>query len=155
MQIIKRTTLLYQAGSSAKVYEIDLCQIGDNRYVVNSRYGKQDTVLKEKSETVTAVSLEQVQKLCDRLVNAKVSKGYRDATGEASAISTPIASSPPPPIEIPIDSDARIQAILNRLVAILNLGVPTGVATRQVSSRSSGRRSSRVSRRGITASTAE
>jgi hypothetical protein len=49
MQIIKRTTLLYQAGSSAKVYEIDLCQIGDNRYVVNSRYGKQDTVLKEKS----------------------------------------------------------------------------------------------------------
>jgi predicted DNA-binding WGR domain protein len=155
MQIIKRTTLLYQAGSSAKVYEIDLCQIGDNRYVVNSRYGKQDTVLKEKSETVTAVSLEQAQKLCDRLVNAKVSKGYRDATGEAAAISTPIASSPPPPIEISIDSDARIQAILNRLVAILNLGVPTGVATRQVSSRASSRRSSRVSRRSSTTSAAE
>ena len=153
MQIIKRTTLLYQAGSSAKVYEIDLCQVGDNRYVVNSRYGKQGAVLKENSETVTAVSLEQAQKLRDRLVNAKVSKGYRDATGEAETTSTPIAS--PPPIEIPIDSDVRSQAILNRLVAILNVGVPTVVATRQVSGRASGRRSSRVSRRGSTTSTAE
>lgn len=148
MQIIKRTTLLYQAGSSAKVYEIDLCQVGDNRYVVNSRYGRQGTVLKENSETVTAVSLEQAQRLCDRLVNAKVSKGYRDATGEAAATSTPIASPPLPPIEIPIDSDARSQAILNRLVAILNVGVPTGVATRQVSGRASGR----ISRRGSSTS---
>ncbi|WP_103669708.1 hypothetical protein [Pseudanabaena sp. BC1403] len=155
MQIIKRTTLLYQAGSSAKVYEIDLCQVGDNRYVVNSRYGKQGAVLKENSETVTAVSLEQAQKLRDRLVNAKVNKGYRDATGEAETTSTPIASPPLPPIEIPIDSDARSQAILNRLVAILNVGVPTVVATRQVSGRASGRRSSRVSRRGSTTSTAE
>ncbi|ELS32438.1 MULTISPECIES: WGR domain-containing protein [Pseudanabaena] len=134
MQIIKRTTLLYQAGSSAKVYEIDLCQVGDNRYVVNSRYGKQGAVLKENSETVTAVSLEQAQKLCDRLVNAKVNKGYRDATGETEATSTPIAIPPPIasplPIEIPVDSDARSQAILNRLVAILNVGVPSSVASR-------------------------
>jgi hypothetical protein len=152
MQIIKRTTLLYQAGSSAKVYEIDLCQVGDNRYVVNSRYGKQGAVLKEKPETVTAVSLEQAQKLCDRLINSKVSKGYRDATDETEATSTTISSTPPPPIEIPIDSNARNQAILNRLVAILNLGVPTVVATRQASSRASGRISRRVSRRGNTTS---
>jgi predicted DNA-binding WGR domain protein len=139
MQIIKRTTLLYQAGSSAKVYEIDLCQVGDNRYVVNSRYGKQGAILKENSETVTAISLEQAQKLRDRLVNAKVSKGYRDATEETEATSTPIASPPPPPIEIPIDSDARTQAILNRLVDILNSGVPTGVV--------SGQRMGRISNR--------
>ncbi len=140
MQIIKRTTLLYQAGSSAKVYEIDLCQVGDNRYVVNSQYGKQGTVLKENSETVTAISLEQAQRLCDRLVNAKVSKGYRDATGETEATSTPLASTPPPPIQIPLDSDASSHAILNRLVAILNVGVPGGVATRQGSGQAYGRR---------------
>jgi predicted DNA-binding WGR domain protein len=144
MQIINRTTLLYQAGSSAKVYEIDLCQVGDNRYVVNSRYGKQGAILKEKSETVTAVSLEQAQKLCDRLINAKVSKGYRDATEETGSTSTPIAN--PPPIEIPIDIDARNQAILNRLVAILNVGVPSEVPTRQVSGRAYGRRSNRGNR---------
>jgi predicted DNA-binding WGR domain protein len=149
MQIINRTTLLYQAGSSAKVYEIDLCQVGDNRYVVNSRYGKQGAILKEKSETVTAVSLEQAQKLCDRLINAKVSKGYRDATDETEVTSTPIAN-PPPPIEIPIDSDARNQAILNRLVAILNVGLPSEVPTRQVSDRAYGRRSNRGNRLSTT-----
>ena len=150
MQIINRTTLLYQAGRSAKVYEIDLCQVGDNHYVVNSRYGKQGAILKEKSETVTAVSLEQAQKLCDRLINSKVSKGYRDATEATEATSTPIASPPPPSIEIPIDSDTRNQAILNRLVAILNLGVPPEVATQQLSGRASGRRSNRGNRLSTT-----
>lgn len=150
MQIINRTTLLYQAGRSAKVYEIDLCQVGDNHYVVNSRYGKQGAILKEKSETVTAVSLEQAQKLCDRLINAKVSKGYRDATEATEATSMPIASPPPPSIEIPIDSDTRNQAILNRLVAILNLGVPPEVATQQLSGRASGRRSNRGNRLSTT-----
>jgi hypothetical protein len=130
MELIKRTTLLYQAGSSTKVYEIDLFRVGDNRYVVNSRYGRQGATLKESSETVTAISLEKAQTLRDRLVKAKISKGYRDATGEAEVPPTPIASPPPPPIEIPIDSDARSQAILNRLVAILNLGVPSSVASR-------------------------
>jgi predicted DNA-binding WGR domain protein len=139
MQLIKRTTLLYQAGSSAKVYEIDLCQVGDNRYVVNSRYGKQGTVLKETSETVTAVPLQQAQTLLDRLVSAKISKGYRDATGEAEASPAPLVSSPLPPIEIPVDSDARTQAILNCLTAFLTAGVPSGVASRQPSGRLTGR----------------
>ncbi|CAN1210773.1 HEAT repeat domain-containing protein [Tumidithrix helvetica PCC 7403] len=139
MELIKRTTLLYQAGSSAKVYEIDLCRVGENRYVVNSRYGRQGSVLKENSETVTAISLEKAQTLLDRLVNAKISKGYRDATGESGVAPTPIASPPPPAIEIPMNSDARTQAILNRLVAILNAGVPSGVV--------SGRRMGRISKR--------
>ncbi|MEE3717559.1 HEAT repeat domain-containing protein [Tumidithrix elongata RA019] len=139
MELIKRTTLLYQAGSSAKVYEIDLCRVGENRYVVNSRYGRQGSVLKENSETVTAISLEKAQTLLDRLVNAKISKGYRDATGESGVVPTPIASPPPPAIEIPMNSDTRTQAILNRLVAILNAGVPSGVV--------SGRRMGRISKR--------
>jgi predicted DNA-binding WGR domain protein len=139
MQIIQRTTLLYQAGSSAKVYEIDLCQVGDNRYVVNSRYGKQGTVLKENSETVTAVSLEQAQRLLDRLVSAKINKGYRDATGEAETSPAPIASPPSLPIEIPIDSDARNQAILNCIAFFLTAGVPSSVASRQPSMRGAGR----------------
>jgi predicted DNA-binding WGR domain protein len=145
MQLINRTKLLYQAGSSAKVYEIDLCQVGDNRYVVNSRYGKQGTVLKENSETVTAVSLEQAQRLLDRLVSAKINKGYRDATGEAEVAPDAIATVPLPPIEIPIDSDARIQAILNCLATFLTAGVPSEVASRRPSGRASGRLTGRLS----------
>jgi hypothetical protein len=147
MQLIKRVTLLYQAGSSTKVYEIDLCQVGENRYVVNSRYGRQGTVLKETSETVTAISLEKAQTLFDRLVNAKISKGYREINGEVvpAPIATPSLETPiEPPIEIPAEvsidsSDARSQAVLNRLVAILNAGVPSEVKTHKALGRTSRR----------------
>ena len=40
MQLIQRKTLVYQAGSSDKVYEVDLCQLAEDRYVVNYRFGR-------------------------------------------------------------------------------------------------------------------
>ncbi|MBD2540947.1 WGR domain-containing protein [Coleofasciculus sp. FACHB-SPT36] len=114
MELIQRTTLLYQAGSSDKVYEVDLCKTGENRYLVNFRYGRRGTTLKEGTKTVQAVPLAQAQRVFDKLVDSQIQKGYRDVT--AGAVSEPAA---PAPVQtasnVPITSDPRHQAILNRL----------------------------------------
>lgn len=61
IKLIKRTTLLYQEGSSDKVYEVDLCQTSENGHVVNFRYGKRGTNLKEGSKTIQAVPEAEAQ----------------------------------------------------------------------------------------------
>lgn len=102
MKLIKRTTLLYQEGTSDKIYEVDLCQTGADRYVVNFRYGRRGSKLKEGVKTAEPVALDQAQQVFDKLVSSKTKKGYRD-------ISTP---QPEPAAD---SSDARKQAILSRL----------------------------------------
>ena len=79
MQLIQRKTLVYQAGNSDKVYEVDLSEVAPARYMVNYRYGKRGGNLREGSETVAAVPLTEAQKVFDRLVQSKVAKGYREA----------------------------------------------------------------------------
>ena len=39
MKLIKQTSLHFREGNSDKVYEIDLCEVGADAYVVNFRYG--------------------------------------------------------------------------------------------------------------------
>lgn len=113
MQLIKRTTLCYQEKSSDKVYEVDLCQTGQNRYVVNFRYGRRGTNLKEGTKTTQAVPLAEAERVFEQLVREKVKKGYQDTTNQ------PISNTPAP-VTTRTDvtltsSDPRHQAILNRL----------------------------------------
>lgn len=103
MQLIKRTTLHYQAGSSDKIYEVDLCQTGEERYVVNFRYGRRGSTLKEGVKTEQAVPLPQAQKVFDKLVAEKFNKGYRDVNVAASS---PVRER---------KADSRQEAILKRL----------------------------------------
>jgi len=108
MQLISRTTLIYQAGNSDKIYEIDLCQTSENRYLVNFRYGRRGTTLKEGTKTVQAVPLAEAVRVFDKLVDSKVQKGYRDSQ-------QPISNSSPPPVITTTSNDVRHQAILQRL----------------------------------------
>ncbi len=78
MKLAKRVTLHYQAGNSNKVYEVDLCQISDDKYLVNFRYGKRGKNLKEGSKTIQAVSLVEAEKIFDKLIADKKKKGYQD-----------------------------------------------------------------------------
>ncbi|HAZ48729.1 MAG TPA: hypothetical protein DDW76_23090 [Cyanobacteria bacterium UBA11369] len=105
MQLIKRTTLHYQEGTSDKVYEVDLCQTGENRYVVNFRYGRRGASLKEGVKTTQPVPLAEAQKVFDKLVAEKTKKGYQD-------VSTPPAEETLAKSEKPA---TRQEAILNRL----------------------------------------
>jgi predicted DNA-binding WGR domain protein len=113
MQLIERTTLLYQKGNSDKICEVDLCQTGQDFYVVNFRYGRRDTNLKEGVKTSQAVPEAQARKVFAQLVASKVKKGYRDVTTQAS-------NDAPAPQAVeaanaPVTNNPRHQAILNRL----------------------------------------
>src|SRR5688572_2875326 len=110
MRLIKQTILVFQEGRSDKVYEVDLCEVGQDRYVVNFRYGRRGTNLKEGAKTTTGVSLTEAEKVFDSLVAEKTRKGYRDA-------SSPTAGRPsvkrPQVVKI-IDDEARKQVVLKR-----------------------------------------
>jgi predicted DNA-binding WGR domain protein len=104
MKLIKRTTLHFQEGTSDKVYEVDLCQTGEESYIVNFRYGRRGANLKEGTKTTQTVPLKEAQRVFDKLVGEKTNKGYRDVNVQQPALAV-IAST----------EDPRKQAILNRL----------------------------------------
>lgn len=105
MKLIKRAALYFQDGRSDKIYEVDLCQAGENLYSVNFRYGRRGANLKEGTKTDTAVPLAQAEKVFDKLVAEKVKKGYLEVASEAPSVpdAAPAAT--------------RQQAILNNLAA--------------------------------------
>jgi PBS lyase HEAT-like repeat len=114
MQLIQRKTLAYQAGSSDKVYEVDLCQVATDSYVVNYRYGRRGGTLKEGSQTPSALLLTAAQLVFDKLVSSKVAKGYLEAGKAVPVVVKAIAST------FIIDSSGREQAILDRLTVAVN-----------------------------------
>lgn len=122
MQLIQRKTLLCQEGSSDKVYEVDLCQVGDDRYLVNFRYGRRGTTLKEGTKTASAVDLAKAEKLFNQLVNEKARKGYQDVSQPVATVTDEVAAETsetvtPETVAIPEAEDARAQRILACLQA--------------------------------------
>lgn len=107
MNLINRTTLHYREGNSDKVYEVDLCEVSQGRYVVNFRYGRRGASLKEGTKTTQPVPEAEARRVFDKLVASKVDSGYRDvaATGTAEAKGERRADLP----------SSRQQAILDRL----------------------------------------
>lgn len=128
MQLIQRKVLLCQEGNSDKVYEIDLYQVSDSRYLVNFRYGRWGKPLNEGTKTVAAVAtLAQAQRVFDRLLTKKLRGGYRDITEQGMSEAPPVTAptSIPTvlqPIVPPIapSDDAREQRILSDLQAALS-----------------------------------
>jgi predicted DNA-binding WGR domain protein len=124
MQLIQRTTLLFQDDGSDKVYEVDLVQTatdaaGNALYVVNFRYGKRGKSMREGSETSSAVPETEARRVFDKLVASKTKKGYVDVSGQDVATLEPGTHSATPPAKPKreIDPEARKQAILARLQA--------------------------------------
>ncbi len=111
MKLIKRTTLHFGEGTSDKVYEVDLCEVGAGAYVVNFRYGRRGTPLKEGSKTVSAVPLAEAEKIAATLLAEKTKKGYR----EVSADTVNAAPIPVKALKPNADADARAQAVLQHL----------------------------------------
>ncbi|MFB8790282.1 MAG: WGR domain-containing protein [Potamolinea sp.] len=112
MKLIKQTTLLYQEGKSDKIYEVDLSQTDENLYVVNFRYGRRGTNLKEGVKTTQAVPQAQAQKIFDELVASKAKKGYQDVKVQTN--NNPLGNSPQSSGELG-GVNLQHQAILNRL----------------------------------------
>ncbi len=111
MKLIHQTSLYFQQGSSDKVYEVDLCEVGANQFVVNFRFGRRGAALKEGSKTIAPVARAEADKIFSALVAEKSKKGY-----------VPVGTPPPPPNPKVTsnkndDPDARKQAVLAQLSA--------------------------------------
>ncbi|THU36983.1 hypothetical protein FAM09_18680 [Niastella caeni] len=86
MRLIKQSILYFKEGNSDKVYEIDLCDVGNDKYVVNFRYGRRYSKLKEGSKTPVPVSLAEAEKTYNALEEEKLLKGYTTSESGVSTI---------------------------------------------------------------------
>ncbi|MEQ1568767.1 MAG: WGR domain-containing protein, partial [Myxococcota bacterium] len=115
MKRIREIALELREGTSDKVYEVDLCEVGPDRFVVNFRFGRRGTRLQEGSKTPLAVARAEADRVFDKLVAEKTDKGYRERTA------APAAAPPPPvpeaPAALPGGDDPRARALVAILAA--------------------------------------
>ena len=76
MKLIKSIQLFYQEGNSDKVYNIELLETSDNAYVVNFKYGRRGSSLKEGTKTVFSVERGVAENIFTALEDEKRRKGY-------------------------------------------------------------------------------
>jgi predicted DNA-binding WGR domain protein len=112
VKLIRQISLAFRQGSSDKVYDVDLCEVAPGRFVVNFRFGRRGASLQEGSKTALPVSRAEADRIFDRLVAEKKSKGYQESPSGVAVVATG-TSSPPPTAEPPGDArDARLLALL-------------------------------------------
>jgi predicted DNA-binding WGR domain protein len=109
MRLVRQDRLHFKEGNSDKVYEVDLCEI-NGLFVVNFRYGRHGTDLKEGSKTTFPVALEEAEKIFQKLVDEKTRKGYHIVKK-----STETAEKREVAVVLNNDANARNNAILAKL----------------------------------------
>lgn len=76
-ETLERVTLYYREGSSDKVYQAAIEPAGE-RFVVNFAYGRRGTTLNAGTKTNVPVEYKAAQRIFDKLVKEKKSKGYTE-----------------------------------------------------------------------------
>jgi predicted DNA-binding WGR domain protein len=109
MRLVRQDRLHFKEGNSDKVYEVDLCEI-NGLFIVNFRYGRHGTDLKEGSKTTVPVALEEAEKIFQKLVDEKTRKGYHSVGKSAET-----AEKPKVAVILNDDANARNNAILAKL----------------------------------------
>ena len=79
---LSNTHLEFREGSSDKVYDIAIEEQGSG-YVVNFSYGRRGSSLNTGTKTSSPVSLDEAQKVYDKIVKEKLGKGYQPVGGGA------------------------------------------------------------------------
>ena len=110
MKLVRQVTLEFREGTSDKVYEVDLCEVGSNQFVVNFRYGRRGSTLRDGSKTPASVSEAEAVRIFDALVASKVDKGYRQP-GSVPTVAPELAETMPTAGVL----DARGESVLSRL----------------------------------------
>ncbi len=90
MKLVRQIVLHFREGTSDKVYEVDLCELGVDRFVVNFRFGRRGAKLQDGSKTPLPVDRKTADKVYDALVREKTAKGYRPA--DAGPAPEPVAT---------------------------------------------------------------
>jgi bifunctional non-homologous end joining protein LigD len=82
----KSIELFYREGSSDKIYQASIDKKGSG-FVVNFAYGRRGTTLKTGTKTQEEVSAEEALKIYTKLVNSKMSDGYKPVEGQENGSS--------------------------------------------------------------------
>lgn len=109
MRRVKQSKLYFRQGKSDKVYEVDLCEVAADQFVVNFRYGRRGATLREGTKTTSPVALPDAERMFAELVDSKTSKGYQEGEIESRS------PSPSPKTLSEADASALKSAVLNRI----------------------------------------
>ncbi len=77
MKLVKQANLFQRQGRRDRIFEIDLCEVGPDQYVVNYRYGHRGKILKDGSKTIIAIPRKEADRVFRKLLAKKVKQGYR------------------------------------------------------------------------------
>jgi WGR domain len=91
VRVIDQARLAFREGSSDKVYEVDLVEVASGQYVVNFRYGRRGSALRDGTKTPAPVPLAKARSIFGKLVAEKTAGGYQPiaAAGAAGAAGAP------------------------------------------------------------------
>lgn len=99
MKVVRSVRLWMKEGRSDKIYEVDLVDLeraDDARYLVNFRYGRRGTSLRDGTKTSSPVARANAEKLFDSVVVSKINDGYRRVDADAltpAVLDTDVAAS--------------------------------------------------------------
>lgn len=127
MKVVERARLGFREGNSDKVYEVDLVEVAPDQYVVNFRFGRRGTALRDGTKTPLPLPLAKARAVFESLVADKTRGGYRPI--EEGAAREPLAVAAP--------DDARTaKELLKALGLGLRAARPLHLVVRQVGERS-------------------
>ena len=85
MKIVDQARLGFREGKSDKLYEIDLVEVAADQYVVNFRFGRRGSALRDGTKTPLPVPLEKARAVFASLVAEKTKGGYKPLAADASS----------------------------------------------------------------------
>ena len=95
MKLVRSARLWFKEGTSDKLYEVDLVENdalqSDKRFIVNFRYGRRGSTLREGSKTPDPIDAGAAEKVFDSVVVSKVNEGYRRTDQPAAVRTAPSA----------------------------------------------------------------
>ena len=96
MRVIEQARLWFREGTSDKVYDVDLVEVAANQHVVNFRYGRRGSPLRDGTKTATPLPLAKAKAIFDKLVAEKVAGGYQHLVTPGGATATAPGATPAP-----------------------------------------------------------
>jgi WGR domain len=118
VRVIDQARLWFREGASDKVYEVDLVEVAPNQHVVNFRFGRRGSALRDGTKTATPVTLAKARTIFEKLVAEKTAGGYQAGAvppaATAPAARAAAATTPPRAPAVADDPDSRLVARLLR-----------------------------------------
>ena len=94
MRIVEQARLGFREGTSDKVYEVDIVEVAAEQYVVNFRFGRRGSSLRDGTKTPLPVSLEKARAVYTALVAEKTNAGYKPLSEAVVGSASPSAVDP-------------------------------------------------------------